>query len=262
MSNFTVQLRWYCESVSGLPSGSSYNDIIAASYNKVFSFQYPIYDEAYRAILEKKIIKHYYMREIGMETVGQWKLFLDARMNEIMPYYNQLYSSTLLEFNPLYDMDVKRTHTVTVTGNQNDTGSLTINGNDSDNRTETEQGDVNNSNTTTDLFSDTPQNKLEGVDTMEYLTTAKKQSDSGSVLSEISRINTDTFNTNRTHADTRQSQLTNIEEYIETVSGKGLRDSGSYSEMLMKFRETFLNIDMMIIKDLSDIFMNVYFEAF
>lgn len=31
-----------------------------------------------------------------------------AKLNTIMPYYNQLYKSALLEFNPLYDADYWR----------------------------------------------------------------------------------------------------------------------------------------------------------
>ena len=47
-----------------------------------------------------------------------------------------------------------------------------------------------------------------------------------------------------------------IKSYISHVVGK--EGGETYSEMLNKFRETFLNIDMMIINDLKDLFMNVY----
>ena len=46
------------------------------------------------------------------------------------------------------------------------------------------------------------------------------------------------------------------EDYIQTVTGKA--QGGSFSKMLKEFRETFLNIDMMIINDLSDLFFNLY----
>lgn len=84
MSSFTTQIRWYIEAGNTLPL----ND-------------YPIFDETYRAGLNKKIIDHYEFREIGAETMGLFNKFLKRKMNEIMPYYNQRYKSTLLEFEPL-----------------------------------------------------------------------------------------------------------------------------------------------------------------
>ena len=109
MSKYTTELRFICETSAGLTDSEGYTstrDIIEKSRAKIFDFDYPIFDENYRSVLETKIIKHYYTREIAAETVGLWKLWLDERMNNIMPYYNQLYKSELLEFNPLYDTDI------------------------------------------------------------------------------------------------------------------------------------------------------------
>ena len=66
---------------------------------------YPIFDENYREVLNTKIINHYFFREIGMETAELFKRYLNTTMCEIMPYYNQLYKSELLEFNPFYNVD-------------------------------------------------------------------------------------------------------------------------------------------------------------
>lgn len=63
--------------------------------------KYPIFDESYRNILNKKIIEHFYFREIGQETPDRFNFCLGRTMNEIMPYYNKLYESELIEFNPL-----------------------------------------------------------------------------------------------------------------------------------------------------------------
>ena len=113
MSKYTTEVRFICEHSAGLSESVGYSSIetvLDASRQKVFDFDYPIFDEAYRATLEKKILKHYYTREICCETVGLWKLFLNCKMNEIMPYYNQLYKSALIEFNPLYDVDLTIDH--------------------------------------------------------------------------------------------------------------------------------------------------------
>ena len=50
---------------------------------------YPIYDEDYREHLNDMIIKHYYISEIGFETAELFKMQLNNKMNEIMPYYKK-----------------------------------------------------------------------------------------------------------------------------------------------------------------------------
>ena len=87
MSKYTTELRYICEMYAGGESKgySDVNKVIQAAIPKVFDFDFPIFDEAYRNVLCTKILKHYYTREIAAETVGLWKLWLDTKMNEIMP---------------------------------------------------------------------------------------------------------------------------------------------------------------------------------
>jgi hypothetical protein len=53
--------------------------------------KYPIFDETYRQGLETKIINHYWLYEIGQETIEIFQFAMNRKMWEIMPYYNQLY---------------------------------------------------------------------------------------------------------------------------------------------------------------------------
>ena len=62
---------------------------------------YPIFDEDYRKELNQKIVEHFWFREIGQETADRFNFFLGRKMNEIMPYYNQLYKSEMIKFNPI-----------------------------------------------------------------------------------------------------------------------------------------------------------------
>ena len=108
MSNYTTQLRFICEAYAGKDSSAPSSDVdsvINLARPKIFDFYYPIFDENYRAELENKILQHYYTQEIGLETVGLWKLKLRTKMREIMPYYNQLYKSELLKFDPFINTD-------------------------------------------------------------------------------------------------------------------------------------------------------------
>ena len=115
MSKFTTEVRWICETFAEHAdpdidiNTARPSEIITAAAPEIFNFDYPVYDERYRIPLEVKILRHYYTREIAEETVALWKLRLEDRLNIIMPYYNELYKTTLYEFNPLYDVDYTKT---------------------------------------------------------------------------------------------------------------------------------------------------------
>lgn len=202
MSKYTTEVRFICENAAGLTESTGYSridDVINKAIPAVFSFDFPIFDEKYRNVLCKKILKHYYTREICEETVGLWKFRLDTRMNEIMPYFNKLYKSELLEFNPLYDVDITRkgNRENTAKGNESIDSTRTGSGNsetDTTNNTsttntsnETSEGTNNTTNQSTtnakstdnkterDLYSETPQGALTNVENETYLTNARKK---------------------------------------------------------------------------------------
>ena len=83
----------------------------------LFNFNYPIFNEDYRSVLEEKITRHFYFREIGFETVGRFLYELETKLNEIMPFYNKLYESTLFEFNPLINYQVKEVQSRDIVAN-------------------------------------------------------------------------------------------------------------------------------------------------
>ena len=259
MSKYTTEVRYICEQKSELEESkgfTSVDNIINKSWNKIFTTNVNFFDENYRQVICKKILKHYYMREIGCETVGLWMLWMNTRLEEIMPYYNQLYESAKLEFNPLYDMDITRRHNRT--GSENKSGTRGVSGNrdNSVNKTGTSKSVDTADNVSRDLYSDTPQGALTGVENETYLTNARKVT--GNV--------TDTVNVNTTDNETSESEykedektsgkLDTLEEFEETLVGK--QGSGNYSDMLIRFRDTFLNIDMQVIEEFEDLFMELW----
>lgn len=239
MSKFTTEVRFICEASAGCSKSSGVNsveDILNKSAPVIFNFDFPIFDEEYRLILEKKILRHYYTREIGEETVGLWKLRLNARLNDIMPYYNKLYESELLSFNPLYDIDL------TTSRRREHNGNVDI----TENSGSHSNGNSKTTGKSYNLYSDTPQGAITNLENETYLTNARKIDDTDN--GEFSN----TSDANRVNNEVSK----NLEEYIETVSGK--TSAASYSKMLKEFRETFLNIDMMVINDLSDLFFGLW----
>lgn len=253
MSKYTTEVRFICENSAGLSKSEgadNVDSILDKCWNKVFNFDFPIFDENYRQVLCRKILKHYYTREIAHETVGRWKLALNAKLNEIMPYYNQLYKSELLEFNPFYDVNLTRSRNGSGTSNR------------TSNNTETNSGTSKNvssgsgtSNTDTlNRFSDTPQNSMDtqGITDSVPLTTVTKVNEDNITTNE----STDTLTRNDTKTGNGTENINNTDKYIETVKGK--QGTENYSSLLKKFRETFLNIDMMIIDDCSDCFFTLW----
>lgn len=254
MSKYTTELRFIVETSAGLDKSVGDDDInttIAKALPKIFNFDFPIFDEAYRTVLETKIVKHYYTREIGYETVGRWKLALETKLNEIMPYYNQLYRSELLEFNPLY------THNITKTGNK--TGNKTENLNKEHHNTDDTMHNGTIKHTGQDseleynLHSDTPQGGLVGVDSETYLSDAQKNTTTTTKNTQDAESYNHTLKSDGT--ETHGKTANNTDEYLETIVGYEGRDA---SESLLKYRQTFLNIDVMIIGDLSKLFMGIW----
>lgn len=271
MSKYTTEVRFICESKSGLENSAgadNVDDIISKSWDKIFTKKAIFFDEEYRSILCQKILKHYYLREICCETVGIWKLWLNTRLEEVMPYYNQLYESAKIKFDPIKDTDLSTTYTRTTDGTKNENGTRnetgTNNKNNSGKRDTTNSGTFtsNNDKTNRDLYSDTPQGALTGVENETYLTNARKVTEVDNTMSNTKDTSNDTYSDevteNREINETTNNNGTSntTEEYIESIVGK--RGSESYSDLLNKFRDTFLNIDMMVIEEFSDLFFSLW----
>lgn len=395
MSKYTTTVRSICESNAGQGFGKGYdnvNDIILSAVPKIFSFPFEIFDEEYRVPLCAKILKHYYTREISEETVGLWKLRLDTRLNEIMPYYNELYKSTLYDFDPLITTKIERKYTLGHTGETTTDGDKTTTKNTTDNvetngninktitdnttvtdnyekhLTDNETGnisgnstdiitkeevtdDTNNTtqkttenkvqtetenekitsetayahdNTHYDLYSETPQGGLDGLETGKYLTNARKTTDdtddttnvdsnrdkngninlddtvdftgnltgkkefnannkdnktygenttkektedetntntktvAGNVQDKTNNSNTEnrTISGNETEETKNKIDVKNTDEYIENLIGK--QGDKSYASLILEFRKSLINIDKMIIEELSDLFFMLW----
>lgn len=253
MSKYTTEVRFICENSAGLSESEgadNVDSILDKCWNKVFNFDFPIFDENYRQVLCRKILKHYYTREIAHETVGRWKLALNAKLNEIMPYYNQLYKSELLEFNPFYDVDLTRSREGSGTSNRTSNNTETNSGTSKN----VSSGSSTSNTDTLNRFSDTPQNSMDtqGIADSVPLTTVTKVNEDNTTTNE----STDTLTRNDTKTGNGTENINNTDKYIETVKGK--QGTENYSSLLKKFRETFLNIDMMIIDDCSDCFFTLW----
>lgn len=242
MSKYTTEIRYMCEVYAGeseskgfdsiedkIISGNLVPGILTLAAPNIFDFDFPIFDEDYRLPLEKKILRHYYTREIGSETVGLFKLRLCDRLNMIMPYYNKLYESELIKFNPMWDVDKTTEHSGIAANseseskNENRTNISNGVSNQSQSDNKTEKGnnlrnDSENSNTSYDSLGNKTHINQE-INNKNINNTGKTTENSNNISSGVNSINSnnkeDGINTKNEngidkYADTPQGSITNL----------------------------------------------------
>lgn len=161
---------------------------------------FPIWDECHRGELEKKIIEHYYFRQIGFETVGRFKFKLNTRLREIMPRMNKLYKTTLYKYNPIENYNMEEQGT-----NKRKADSETLG-----------------------KYADTPGSEVDGVLEGKYLT-------------------------NATHGTDKSSGEEN--HYFTRHGNIGVTTT---QQMIQQERDIIIDLDMMIIDELKDLFIGVF----
>jgi hypothetical protein len=209
MAKYTTQLR----------------SLIDGGYDIFAGWDFDIFDNAYTGVLKTKIIDRYYFREIGFETAEQFKHFLKMKMNEIMPYYNELYRSALImqdpNFNPLNNLNTTTSETRTTSSESLGSGS----------------SQSTNSDTNKTTFNDTPQAKLQDLDYATELTESEAEGTSGA-------------------STTSEGTINSTDEYIQTVTGSG--GMRYPADIIIEWRKAFINIDVLILDELNTLFMNIY----
>ena len=209
---------------------------------------YPIFDEGYRETLNRKIFDRYQLREIAHETPEMFRLSLRRKMNEIMPYYNKLYLTEQLTFDPFVTIEMLTDSASESTAKSSTDAEAT------GTARSTSQGDstTNSENTSNSkaLNLDYPQQQLNSEGT--YATSgaeSKAASDAVATASENGE-------TESTNAETSKSESEQLGTGKGKSSTKGFQ--GSRSALLMEYRQQLLNIDLMIIEDIRECFLMVW----
>lgn len=232
MANTTVELR----------------NLLQTNF-ELFDFDYTFDDTQMKEEIEQAIIDFYYFYEIGQETPDKFKHHFKRRFLSAISYYNELYNTTLLEYNPLtnYSMDeaieqlTNRESTQDSTTNVENQGTTEAN----TNRTgdEDRQTDTNTKN------SDYPQQPIAGGD---YLAGEQETSTTDNVNNSENTDYTDTTQTtNNTigNVEDKGKEDMTYEKKIEGITGL------SYQDLIRKERDNILRIKAMIIDELKPCFM-------
>ena len=220
MSKYTTELRHVCETFSRETVEEWFKDynlndyLTAEEINNITQTGVWSKDK-----LARKIVDHYYMREIGFETAGLFKHYAKVTMQEIMERKLPLIYSASIKYDPLVNVDYTETFDRTASGESS--SNSTNNGSGLAVNSDTPQGQINK------------QAILNG----DYAT-------STGASESTSNINDN-------------SNSSNEENYTKRVKGNS-GVSATAQKMVEQFRENIIAIDEDIIKELNKLFMGLY----
>ena len=204
---------------------AKYTITIKTLIDNNFDFQmtnYPIFDENYRETLNNNILHHYYENEIGFETASLFRFYLNNKLNEIMPYYNELYkvqkkliNDNLLLNNVNLTEELKGKNTTTTSSTSQST------------------------NKGKNLFQDTPQGNI-----------SQQDINAQNVYATNITLNDNSIN------DNSSANGSGTNEYIKTIVGN---NGGKFNiDILNDIKNNLMNIDLMVINDLNELFMQIF----
>lgn len=190
----------------------------------LFDFDYNLYDNELKSVFEKKFIDHFYFYEIGLTPIARFKKALQIKLNDIYPYFKQLYQTELRcnDIDFMLNKDLKEQYTRELTGNSSVNQSSTSTSND----------------TSLNINNDTPQNKIDDLD--QFMTSASKNTDNSTMNS----------------SGTNSAENNSTETY--SLVSQGNIGVTSSAELLEKWRSVLINIDQMIFEECNDLFMLIY----
>ena len=273
MSRYTMQLRAIIEHYTQDQEGLSWNERIEEGRKHLFDFYYPFFDEDYKKTFETNIIRHFYMREIGFETEGLFKMRLENWLNINMPYFNKLFESEKIEYDPLINASMlvgrDRVNKKDRTDDRTTQQTSEIEGQASG---QSDQNVTVNSETNDDHFnrhlkSDTPDSRLQissndGSGIIEYASSIEEDKNKNKTTNTGSSETTQTtqdqssMESQSSGTDQFTSNIDENEHFLERREGK--IGSVSQSKMMMEYRQSLMRIEQMIHKELNQLFMLVY----
>ena len=181
--------------------------------------------------LAKKIVDHYFMREIGFETPWLFRHYAMSTMNEIMEKYLLLIYSKFLKYDPLSSVDYVEEYTRTIDNESESQGNSNSNS--------------SNSSSGLNVRSDTPQGQInkQAILNGAYASDTNASETESEIQDETETQNTGTSNT--------------VEHYIHSMKGdNGVIVTNQY--LVREFRELANAFDLEIINELSTLFMGIY----
>lgn len=219
-----------------------------------------------REQLNNKILNHYKYREIGFETVGRFLDELQIAMEEIMPTYNLLFLTADQDFNIIWNVDyikeIERHHSdsheaETNTDETGNTQSVITSEHEANDTQTLENSDKSVKTGTPQGRISTPASQIDTITHADEVDWNKANGTTSTTNKADDLSSTDTDTTNNIASNTSGSSQGDSNE-IETT--KGNFGVVSAQDLILKYRETIINIEQQIINDprIQELFMLVY----
>lgn len=181
--------------------------------------------------LAKKIVDHYFMREIGFETPALFEHFAKITMEEIMEEYLPVIYSNSIKFEPLVNVDFTETFEREIEGEAQNEGSS--------NSSSSSNGSGININ------NNTPQTKI-----------SKQSLESGIYASSVGQSDTESQIEDET--TTSNSGISSqTESYTKRTKGNS-GVSATAQALIKQYRDIIRAVDREIIEKLNNLFMGLY----
>lgn len=224
MSKYTIELRKVCDlygrdSVEGWFKDYNISDYLTQEEIEVIKKRGTWNKDK----LAKKIVDHYYMREIGFETIGLFKHYVKVKLNELMEEKLPLIYSSSIHYDPLVNVDYTETYSRQV-----------------DDKGESSSTSKSNASGIT-INSDTPQGQISKDEILKGKYASNTQG------GESDNVTNDSANTN----------TQSIEKSSKNIKGNS-GVSATAQKMIEQYRNNIRAIDSEIIKELNSLFIGLY----
>lgn len=232
MASYTVELRKLCE---------YYTREVVEGWFKAYNLEDYLTLEQIQSItskglwnkdkLARKIVDHYYMREIGLETPALFEHYAKMKMQEIMEDYLPVIYSNSIEFDPLVNVDFTETFEREIEGTSENEGIS--------NSSSSSNGSGLN------IVNNTPETRI-----------TKQNLESGIYASQVNQSDTESSIEDET-TTTNLGTSAQTESYTKRTKGNS-GVSATAQALIMQYRETIRAVDREIIENLNDLFMGIY----
>lgn len=262
MSYATMEVRHICESLAGFDAIQDYGKVsecIEKAAPLIFDFDFPFWNEEKREEWERRFLLNFYTREISAETYALWKLWLNQKLNRIMPKYNPLYQAFDDGFDALY----------TVAMTEETKGKDTVKGNETNNGTDTTEGKThghstgsnNGTDNTTDKgsvkHSDTPQGTITDLESGLYMSDANVTDQTTNTTSQSNNELTSDTTNNQTVSKANTKTTGGTTDRTETHTRKGY-EGRTAAELMAEYMEQMQSVDALVYAECSDLFLQYY----
>lgn len=236
MAKYTIELRKVCNIYTREVVENWFKDYNINDYLRPEEIQILNKNNMWsKEKLAKKIVDHYYMREIGFETPALFAHYAKITMQEIMEEKLPLLYSRAIEYDPLINVDFTETFSRTI-----DSEGTTENSGTSESSSDSTSSNLG-------INNNTPQQRI-----------TKQNLDSGIYATNTNQNDATTAIEDSTTTSSNSSNDSSMEEHYSRTQRGNSGVSATAQKMVEQYRDNIRAIDKEIIEELNILFMGLY----